>query len=323
MNKTLTIGDIATEAGSKSLGLVAVAERSDGSKTSIPVMVVNGRGDGPVLCVAAGIHGDEYVGMAAIKEIARTLDPNDVHGAFLGVPVVNVEAFVASSRTNPFDGLNLNRVFPGKRDGFISEMIAHTFMEEIVSKADYYIDLHTGCDHSLNAPMMAVSEANSDEKTIEFAKSFGFELIWMMPAVFFRGGLSSADAASKKGIVGIGAEIGGGARCPREDVEAVKNGLMNVMKKVGIISGKPKLLDKYVYFTGDVMHAKKTGFFVPLIGLRDKVSENQLLGKTYDLFGNVIEEVRAPWDGFVTVVRVKPTVNAGDWTILVGKEYSR
>lgn len=173
MKKTMTIGDIAAEPGTKGLGLVEVAERSDGSKTSIPVMIVNGKNDGPVLCVAAGIHGDEYVGMAAIKEIARTLDPNEVNGAFIGVPVVNVQAFVASSRTNPFDGLNLNRVFPGKKDGFISEMIAYTFMEEIVSKADYYIDLHTGCDHSLNAPMMAVSEASGDEKTIEFANLSG------------------------------------------------------------------------------------------------------------------------------------------------------
>ena len=142
----ITAGDVSVKPGSKARGFLKVANRISGEPIGIPFFVVHGLEKGPVLCVDGGVHGDEYEGPEAVMNLGRSLEAGKLKGTMIGVPVVNVLAFESETRANPFDHerLNMNRVFPGNPNGWITERIAHAYFTETVRKSNYYIDLHGG-----------------------------------------------------------------------------------------------------------------------------------------------------------------------------------
>ncbi|MFC4669251.1 succinylglutamate desuccinylase/aspartoacylase family protein [Seohaeicola nanhaiensis] len=117
--------------------------RSAYGHIAIPIAVV-AKGSGPTVLLTGGVHGDEYEGPVALARLAREIDPDQVRGRIIIVPTMNHPAFVAGTRTSPIDGINLNRTFPGKRDGTATEMIAHYITTELLPRADCLIDLHAG-----------------------------------------------------------------------------------------------------------------------------------------------------------------------------------
>jgi predicted deacylase len=108
----------------------------------MPVKVICGRKAGPVLFVSAAVHGDELNGVEAIRRLLRLKALRSIRGTLLAVPIVNVHGFLDQSRYLP-DRRDLNRSFPGSAKGSIASRLAHLFINEIMSKADYGIDLHT------------------------------------------------------------------------------------------------------------------------------------------------------------------------------------
>jgi predicted deacylase len=109
--------------------------------SGIPVLLINGRKPGKTLLAMAGVHGDEFAGIRAIHQTCRQLDPEEMSGRLLAVPVANLPAFWASTRNTPIDGLNLARIFPGKKEGSVTEQIAYYLSEKIIARADFLIDL--------------------------------------------------------------------------------------------------------------------------------------------------------------------------------------
>ena len=128
---TINIGPIRCETGTKVSGMVPAVSRVDGSNLGFPVIVVNGAKDGPVLLVDGGIHGDEQEGTLSIIEVAKKLDPKNLRGTFIGVPVMNVGAFEAMSRGNPRDThtFDMNRIYPGKPEGYLTDRIAQVHQD--------------------------------------------------------------------------------------------------------------------------------------------------------------------------------------------------
>lgn len=142
MPRTLKIRDILIEPGEKTH--IAVTQTPGGQPLGFPLMVVNGAHDGPILLVDGAEHGAEYESGEAIRAIWRDLDPKALHGSFIGVPLVNVPAFEAGRRASAVDGINMNRVFLGKLDGFQTEQLAYHYFNEILDKCDMVVDTHGG-----------------------------------------------------------------------------------------------------------------------------------------------------------------------------------
>src|SRR5215831_19018183 len=113
-----------------------VTTMSDGNMLLLHALVAVGREAGPTVVVLAGVHGDEYEGIVAIPEIFRRLDPSAMRGTFIAVPICNVPAYLAATRSSPIDGLNMARVFPGDPHGTITQRIAHWLGERIMRHAD-------------------------------------------------------------------------------------------------------------------------------------------------------------------------------------------
>jgi len=314
----IEIGDLKVKRGEKAQGYLPVAARGDGTSIRLPLLVVNGLHKGPTFVVSGGVHGDEYEGPEAIQHLWRQLDPGQLRGVFLGVPVVNVPAFEVGMRKSPIDHLDMNRIFPGRRDGFISERIAYFFFNEIVLKADCFLDLHAGGNAFAMAPMIIYLETGDDEfraREIAFAKAAGGDLLWKGRGAW----AASHVEAAKKGIPAIAAEIGQEGRCSQPLVELSERTVLNLMKYLGMVEGPPHLPEKWTIVEGTYMHSPVGGSFHPRAQLREVVGQGDTVGTITDLFGEVLETVKAPYDGIICSIRTFPSIRPGEWTAFVGK----
>src|SRR2546429_4083322 len=141
---TLHIGSAAARPGEMGSGFIEVPAGVD-SGTRIPLTIVRGKDPGPTLALIAGTHGDEVAPVIALQRVRRELDPARLAGTVLLVQVANLPSFLRRTvYYSPIDGKNLNRVYPGKRDGTVSERIAYAITHEIIERADYLVDIHAG-----------------------------------------------------------------------------------------------------------------------------------------------------------------------------------
>jgi len=144
-SQSIKVGEVSASLGEKKSGFIIVPAGQDGPEVKIPVTVINGVNEGPVLALIAGIHGYEYPPILALQRLRFELDPAQISGAVILVHIANVPSFL--KRTiyyNPYDWKNLNRVFPGKEKGTMSERIAFQITKEVIDKCDYLIDNHCG-----------------------------------------------------------------------------------------------------------------------------------------------------------------------------------
>ena len=213
-----------------------------------PVISVAGAKAGPVLLVNAGVHGGEYPAIEAVIRLGKTLDPKKISGTVILMPVLNLPAF--RTRTPfvcPIDNVNPNRVFPGDPNGSYSEQMTHALINEFVVYADAYIDLHGGDIPEALVPFVicrseaGLTDPNARDvaaRSKEIAIAFGLPYVLtvskpMQPAK----GQSSYAAAAEKGIPAILAEAGGVGQMQAEAVELLVNGVVNVMRHLGIMAG--------------------------------------------------------------------------------------
>lgn len=318
MKSQIRIGDISVTKGNKATGFLNVFMKADGSHIRIPLFIINGIKDGPTLCVSAGIHGDEYEPMETVRLVSQNLRPDDLKGVFIGVPIVNIPAFEAGSRLNPIDNMNLNRAFPGRMDGTASERIAYTFLNEVISKSDYYFDIHSGGVPLSMEPLTIYEEAEGElgKKALDLAKAIGLDVLWKFPYT----GTATSEAV-KKGIPaalldGLGCE----GRFRNRYVELGVKCVNNLMKNLGMIKGKPELPSNgWTIFEGDCLRSRSCGFLRLNVELNEKVKKGDIVAKVLDPFGNEVDRIASPYHGHVLLLRSQPSIRAGDWAVFVGK----
>ena len=314
----MEIADLKVKQGEKTRGYLPVAARGDGTYVRLPLMVVNGRHGGPTLVVSGGVHGDEYEGPEAIRRVWRQLDPGQLRGTFLAVPVVNVTAFEAAARKSPIDDLDLNRIFPGRKDGFISEKIAHFFFNEIVLKADGFLDLHAGGNAFAIAPMVIYLETGDEEfkaRELAFAKAAGVGLLWKGRGLW----ASPHVEAVKRGLPAITAELGQEGRCSEPLVMLGEQIILNLMKHLSMLEGLPEVPEKQTIVKGTYLHSQAGGTFHPKARVREAVGRGDTVGVITDLLGEIVETVKAPYDGIICSIRTFPSIKPGEWTVFVGE----
>ena len=283
-------------------------------------MVVCGGRPGPTLGLVAGVHGDEYEGPEALRRFLGGLDPTQLRGAVVATPQANPPAFETGHRTGAIDRLDLNRAFPGRPDGFLTERIADLLVREVVTRADALIDLHGGGLAYALAPYVGFdrSPVPVGEASFALAKAVGFGLLY--GAAPFPNVLRLE--AAKRAIPAILVEAGGEGRLDLEVVAAVERGLRNLARHLLILDGEPEDLPTTYRVmrapaAGEFVHAPTGGFLLNQVRAGEEVETGQLLGRLVDPFGDELARLEAPVAGVVAELRTVPATRTGDWAYAV------
>lgn len=246
----------------------------------IPIAVIK-NGAGPTALLTGGNHGDEYEGPIALFDLARTLDPERVSGTVIIVPAMNYPAFRAGLRTSPIDKGNLNRSFPGRPDGTVTEKIADYFQRDLLPRADIVVDFHSG-GRTLDFLPFCAAHFLLDEalqkKAFAAVQAFAAPYSMKMQEIDSVGMYDTA--AEEMGKVFITTELGGGGTARAATVGIAKRGVMNVLRHAGIVSGEVDLrptqwLD--MPSASCFSFSEEEGLIEPLVDLGDHVAPGQVL----------------------------------------------
>jgi predicted deacylase len=317
MKLTMTIGSLSVEGGEKKKGWLPMARTYSGD-LKVPLMIANGSREGPTLLLCSGVHGNEYVGLESILRVFDRLSPSDLSGQIVAVPFLNVAAFETITREGPFDRLNLNRIFPGRPDGFLTERLADLVVSELFPKVSHAIDLHGATLNDIQSDLSCLHL--SDARSLEMAKAFGLELIWDLDSgpskPRYPGTPTSLNGcATTHGIPNIGVEVGGEGRCREEWVGLAVRGVLNVLRLLRMIEGQPAGLPlRYRLVEGFWTSGRSGGLLRNHVAINSPVARGQLISTIVDLHGETIEEVRSEIDGLVIGLRTLPKISPGEWT---------
>jgi predicted deacylase len=280
----------------------------------VPVVELTGAQDGPLLTVIAGVHGCEYVPMAAVREWTRGLEQREIRGRIRAVPVLNVTAFRARSPfVVPEDGKNLNRCFPGDAGGTLAERLAYAAFTELITGSDAVIDAHCGDMVEALEPFALYEAGPAEAAARDLALAYGLGYIIRQEAGPDRAvSGTSSGAAAQAGIPAITAEAGGCGLVERHAVEAHLRGLNAVLAHLGMTAPadagparpEPALLGRFLW-----LRCARAGWWAPAVTAGDRVTEGQVLGTVSSLDGSVLQEtITAPADGVIIFLTSSPAV---------------
>lgn len=252
---------------------------------TIPVAVMSG-GPGPTVLLTGGTHGDEYEGPVAIRRLLRSLDPAEVRGRIIALPMLNSPAFRAGLRTSPEDGGNLNRSYPGDPANGPTSAIAHYVSSVLLPMADFFHDTHAGGSSLQYLPFVSTRRsgiAELDDSALDSARAFGAERIVIWD--YSPDPRLSTSEANRQKVISLGGEFGGGGSVSRAGVGLVERGLRRLLGYWGLIDGPgeppPPAIeyriagrDYYVYATG-------SGLFEPAVDLGERIDDGALCGSIW------------------------------------------
>ncbi|HLF32057.1 MAG TPA: M14 family metallopeptidase [Xanthomonadales bacterium] len=322
---TFTVGTIQAAPGEAVSGYLEIAP-VDNAGSRIPVSVIQGAKPGPVLALIAGTHGYEYAGITALRQLRQSVRPAGLSGTLVLVHIANPPSFYARSiYTSPVDGQNLNRVYPGKPDGTLSERIADSITRNVIEQADYLVDLHAGDGNEALRPyvyMPVTGKPELDKASRGMALAFGLDHI-----VIDEGRVQPADAsvytdqtALSRGIPAITTETGQLGSDEPYWVNLAVQGCENLMRHLGMIEGEVRPNEAVVWLSGyEVIRSPATGIFRAAVRDGYAVAENGLLGTLFDPFGEKIAELRAPFAGVVNYVVTTPPMNKGEPVAMISR----
>ncbi len=311
------VEDTVIEQGSVHRGWVEVGEATSHT-VRIPYVVINGLKEGPTLTVLGCVHALECAPVEAIFRLADAIKPEQVSGKLILVPVVNTEGFHArKSYHNILDHLNQNKVFPGDPEASITKRVAYHVFDKFVSKSDALIDAH-GADlgEDVTRGIFVYKTENKElySKMIDLAGCYRSALI---ETANISG--NTGEAVNVYGIPCLMIESGAPYPIREADVEYHYDGLINVMKFMGMIKGEAERHTQLVDPNAKRLWAAKGGAWRRLVEPGQRVKKGEKVGSVCNLIGETIQEVHAPFDGAVTFLRVHFSVNAGDTLLWVAE----
>ncbi|MCX5732836.1 MAG: M14 family metallopeptidase [candidate division NC10 bacterium] len=314
----ITVGEITAAPGQRARGFLSV-EVGKGLSVRMPVVIINGKADGPVFAVTAGVHGAEYPGIEAAIRLSRTLDPAEVRGALLIVPVVSVPAYQRRAiYVNPLDGINFNRVCPGNPMGTVTEMMADLLFKNVIAQADYYMDLHGGDMIEALVPFTLYYKTGNeavDAKSRALAEAYGIPII--LGSTVLRGGTYGAAAAMGKPSVLT--EAGGQGILDEPSAQTHMRGVLNVLRRFGGLPGQPEAVPVAEYYSRFVwLTAEQDCVYYPKVTVGQQVREGELIAEFTDLFGEKIGELKSPATGPVLFLVTSPAINKNDPLMAIG-----
>jgi uncharacterized protein len=292
---TYILGELVAQPGSQVRGNCLVSLGT--STVSLPMVITHGSTPGPVLAITAGIHGGEYVPMVAVRQFVRELDPALMSGTIVVSLQSSPVAFQQRMAfVNPLDGKNLNRSFPGDPQGGPTARLAAWLWENLLARADYYVDCHCGDLPEALDPFTGASPGPDgvlDERARAMADCFDVPRLIVDP---LEG--STIRAAAMAGIPAVLIEVGGEGRWSQEEVDVQRNGLRRIAAQVGILPAEAGARPRLPLFenAGDVL-SERAGLWYPEVAPGTLVAEGTRLGRLEDPLGEVVQEILAPAAG--------------------------
>ncbi len=289
---------------------IHVSSLYDGTDLSMPIEVIRGVEPGPVLFVSAAIHGDELNGIEIIRRLLKRPSLKKIKGTLIAVPVVNVFGLINRSRYLP-DRRDLNRCFPGEKNGTLAGQLAKLFMKEVVKKCTHGIDLHTAAINRTNLSQIRAWLDNPETRAL--AKSFGVPVVVNSK---LRDG-SLREAARKRGVSMLLFEGGSPLRFEEDVIRIGVKGCINVMRSIKML---PKVKKKDSDIIQSVFTAKSSQWLrAPCSGIchhqvkvGDRVEKGQVLAMLSNPFGEKLDHIEAVFPGIVIGLTTIPLVTRGE-----------
>jgi len=289
----------------------------------IPITVVK-RGEGPTALLTGANHGDEYEGPIALFDLAGRLTAEAVTGRVILVPAMNYPAFRAAKRTSPIDAGNMNRVFPGRPDGGVTEKIADYFQRVLLPMADLVVDIHAGGKTLEFVPFAAahlLDDKDQQEKAMAAVEAFGAPYSLMMLELDSVGMYDTA--AEAMGKVFVSTELGGGGSATARTAGIAKRGVANVLQHAGVLEGAPEpaaslrldMPDRDCYVTSET-----AGLIEYCVDLGDEVRAGDVLARIHDVerTGGTPVDYRAKRDGLFIGRHFPGLIALGDPVGVIG-----
>jgi predicted deacylase len=316
MSNTIEIGSAKAISGTIVEGEIIVEKLAGGGNIAIPVTIINGKKSGPCFWINGGIHGDEPEGILTCSLLKQTINPENLSGSIVMTPVMNVPAMEAAERGNPLDtfSYDMNRIYPGKKDGYLSERIAYVHKEWMIQFADMEISIHSGGSHSYLAEAMFAAK---DDKTQELARAMGED--WKVCLYSNITSKSPMAVMSENGKPALTVELGGrSSTAPGAFLEVGKKLLkacLNILVHYKMIEGTPHYPHKRYKGFQQALLAPKSGVFLPNPDVKflTMMKKNDLIATIINYQGNEQCKILAPEDGMFFGLRALPNVTIGDW----------
>jgi len=312
--KEVSIGEHILRPGEFKEIIINIARLPSRTQIDTPIYAYRGLEDGPVLALTAGMHGDEINGMEIVRRILDSGHNRVKRGTVICMPVINIYGFLNYSREVP-DGKDVNRSFPGSKNGSLASRVAYHITRDVLPYIDYGIDFHTGGAMRTNYPQIRC--VMSDEKNVALANAFHAPFTIDSP---FRAH-SIRQVAAKHGKNIIVYEGGESLRFDQQAIEEGINGTLRLMKHLHMIDWAPDPKEENkIIWNSSWARAQHAGLFQSAINCGELVHKNQIVGTITDPFGEFKEQVKSPTTGYVVGLNNHPVVNAGDALLHIGMD---
>lgn len=296
-NKVFCLGNFTVQPGEKKSGFLKIGN----GESQLPAAVLHGKQPGKTVLITAGIHAEEYVGIQAAMELEQELKIQKLAGTVVIVKVVNRKAFeLRSGSESHEDGKNLNRVFPGDPKGTWSDRLAHAIEKELLSIADYYIDLHSGDSYEQLTPYVYYAGA-ADKEVVEQSREMAqqADVPYMVGSNVSMGGCY--NYAASLGIPSILLERGQMGGWTQEESHSTRRDVRNILCHLGIYQGEKDYRNYYPLEVKDLCYqaANEQGLWYPCKKPGDMIRQGDILGVIKDYEGEILEVCKAEYGGVI------------------------
>ena len=312
--KTVTDFDLSdVPKGSSKYFWLELVSDGFGQPISVPLIVARGVEDGPILGLTAEVHGNELNGISVIQRLFGELDVQELKGAVIGVPVVNIPAFIRKKRRFN-DGIDLNHIMPGKADGNVSQIYAYQFFTKLIKNFDYLLDLHTASFGRINSYYVRADMDHPITKKLALLQNA--EIIVHNPPSdgTLRG------AADELGIPAITLEVGNPSIFQKRLIRSGIVGIHNVLCHLDMIDDEIELNDKEAILCNNSywLYTDSGGLLNVHANLLDKLSKGQEVANIRDIFGQKIKDYHVSDAGIVIGKSVSPVNQSGGRILHLG-----
>ncbi len=321
MARDIFIGSAKSSGPGRTIGSLPVGSLPDGSPVEVPIVIVQGAADGPVLWLHGCVHGNEYCGTYIIHEFLRGLDPAELKGTVVAIPVVNVPAFQSNRRTSPFEifnGGDMNRQFPGDLAGVATQQMAAVIFAEMERFATALVDFHTAITPDVRWALFPQISGPVGEVSERMARAFGYRDTLPAPDTILAG--SAMMAAAHVGIASLIVECGGkGPAFTAESVKDAAERMRNVARSLDMLPGEVRAPGPMFFFSNFLwVTASDGGLFEKAVSCGDRIEKGALLGRYFDVWGEPTVDARAPQGGIVLAINGGPIIGPGETLVHIG-----
>lgn len=286
-----------------------VAKLHTQNTIDVPVIIERSKKPGPTVLITAGIHGDEVNGVEIVRQIIAKGINKPKKGTIICIPVINVFGFIQMQREFP-DGRDLNRVFPGSKDGALASRVAHKLMTKIVPHADLVLDFHTGGAGRFNAAQIRIVKDQPNLDTL--AQVFG------APFIYYSKNLNKSfrNSCQKLGVPMLLFEGGKSFHIDATITNTGVNGVKRILNHLGMLTARFKVSQpkksQIKILESKWIRAKHSGMFKASVAINSEVKKGDIIGNITDPYGSFNHFVKAPNSGYIFNVNESPLTYQGD-----------